>query len=79
MIDGPWKTREAFTVSPLSDAFSEDRGSIVRYLMKEIGCFPTSILLNVRGELNFEELENLGWCTLGDLNMGDERLWLIDG
>jgi hypothetical protein len=48
---------------PAVRRFSEDRGSIVRYLMKEIGCFPTSIRLNVRGELNFEELEDLGWCT----------------
>jgi len=64
---------------PAVRRFSEDRGSIVRYLMKEIGCFPTSILLNVRGELSFEELEDLGWCTLGELNMGDERLWIIDG
>jgi DGQHR domain-containing protein len=64
---------------PLVKRFSEGKGSIVRYLMKEIGCFPTSILLNVRGELSFEEGEDMGWCTLGDLDIGDEELWLIDG
>lgn len=64
---------------PLVKRFSEGKGSIVRYLMKEIGCFPTSILLNVRGELNFEEGEDMGWCTLGDLDIGNEELWLIDG
>jgi hypothetical protein len=38
---------------PEERRFSEGRGSIVRYLMKEIGCFPTSVLLNVRGDLEF--------------------------
>ncbi len=64
---------------PKERRFSEGRGPIVRYLMKEIGCFPTSVLLNVRGELGFDEVQDLGWCTLGDLDIGDERLWLIDG
>ena len=64
---------------PEERRFSERRGSIVRYLMKEMGCFPSSILLNVRGELSFEEDEDFGWCSLGELDIGDERLWLIDG
>jgi DGQHR domain-containing protein len=64
---------------PEERRFSEGRGSIVRYLMKEIGCFPTSVLLNVRGELAFEEDDDLGWCALGELDIGEERLWLIDG
>lgn len=58
----------------------EGRGSAVRYLMKELGCFPTSVLLNVRGEIGFESKEDLGWCTRGELVVDeDERLWLIDG
>ena len=64
---------------PEARRFSEGRGSIVRYLMKEIGCFPTSVLLNVRGELAFEENDDLGWFALGDLDIGEEKLWLIDG
>jgi len=64
---------------PEERRFSEGRGSIVRYLMKEIGCFPTSVLLNVRGNLEFNANQDLGWCALGDLDIGDERLWLIDG
>lgn len=64
---------------PEEGRFSEGRGSIVRYLMKEIGCFPTSVLLNVRGELAFQEDDDLGWCALGELDIGEERLWLIDG
>jgi DGQHR domain-containing protein len=64
---------------PEERRFSERRGSIVRYLLKEMGCFPTSILINVRGELSFEEDEDFGWCSLGELDIGEERLWLIDG
>ena len=44
-----------------------------------MGCFPTSILINVRGDLSFEEDEDFGWCSLGELDIGEERLWLIDG
>jgi DGQHR domain-containing protein len=64
---------------PEERRFTERRGSIVRYLIKEMGCFPTSILLNVRGELTYEEDEDFGWCSLGELDIGEERLWLIDG
>ncbi|MCD6263027.1 DGQHR domain-containing protein [Candidatus Bathyarchaeota archaeon] len=56
------------------------RGSPVRYLLRELGCFPTSILVNVRGDLRFEAEEDLGWCRVGDLVIGEEEtLWLIDG
>lgn len=64
---------------PEESRFSERRGSIVRYLLKELGCFPTSVLLNVRGDLSFEETDDLGWCIPGELDIGDEKLWLIDG
>jgi len=65
---------------PAKSRFGKKRGSIDRYLLRELGCFPTSIVLNVRGELSFEETQDLGWCSLGDLEFGDEeRLWLIDG
>jgi DGQHR domain-containing protein len=65
---------------PAEGRFGKKRGSIERYLLRELGCFPTSILLNVRGELDFEATADLGWCSLGDLEFGDdERLWLIDG
>jgi DGQHR domain-containing protein len=65
---------------PAESRFGKKRGSIDRYLLRELGCFPTSIVLNVRGEMSFEETSDLGWCSLGDLEFGDEeRLWLIDG
>ena len=38
---------------PEERRFRDGRGSIVQYLMKEYGSFPTSILLNIRGELPF--------------------------
>ena len=65
---------------PLESRFGKNRGSIVRYLLRELGCFPTSITLNVRGDLRFEQTSDLGWCSLGDLEFDDdERLWLIVG
>ena len=55
------------------------RGSALRYLMRELGCFPTSILLNVRGELIFREEWSSGPLALEELHIDDEPLWLIDG
>ncbi len=47
--------------------------------MKEMGCFPTSILVNVRGDLSFEGSTDMGWCSYGKLRIEDEALWFIDG
>jgi len=71
---------EGYQRLPDERRLSRGRGSAVRYLMKELGCFPTSVLLNVRGDLSFEAEFDLGWCALGELTVGDEeRLWIIDG
>ena len=71
---------EGYQRLPDERRLSGGRGSVVRYLMKELGCFPTSVLLNVRGDLSFETELDLGWCALGEVTIGDdEKLWLIDG
>ncbi len=64
---------------PSLSRLRDGRGSAVRYLVKEMGCFPTSILVNVRGELTFTPERDLGWCAYGKLDTGDERFWLMDG
>lgn len=46
---------------------------------REMGCFPTSILVNIRGDAKFREEASLGWCSIGRLDVGEERFWLIDG
>ena len=71
---------EGYQRLPDERRLSWGRGSAVRYLMRELGCFPTSVLLNVRGELSFEGEFDLGWCILGELTIDDDsKLWLIDG
>ncbi len=64
---------------PEASRLRDKRGGVLRYLLREIGCFPTSILLNVRGDARFTPERDLGWCSLGKLDVGEERLWLIDG
>jgi len=51
---------------------------ISRYLTDEAGLFPTSILLNARGEIKFEQQEENG---IGKLIIPPESLplWLVDG
>ena len=78
-----WTTKnvEGYQRLPDERRLSEGaKGSAVRYLMREMGCFPTSILLNVRGNLIFQDESDIGWCSYGELTVNDgERLWLIDG
>jgi DGQHR domain-containing protein len=58
---------------------SDKRGGVLGYLLREIGCFPTSILLNVRGEAHFTPDGEERWSTRGRLDIGEETLWVIDG
>jgi DGQHR domain-containing protein len=55
------------------------RGAILRYLMRELGCFPSSVLLNVRGEVSFAPDKTLDWYSRGILNIDEKELWVIDG
>jgi len=64
---------------PAANRLGDKRGGALRYLLREIGCFPTSILLNIRGEIGFKPEGEEGWCTCGRLDLGEERLWVIDG
>ena len=64
---------------PVASRLSDKRGGALRYLFREIGCFPTSILLNVRGEIGFKPDGEGDWQTRGRLDIGDEKLWVIDG
>jgi len=65
---------------PQDNRFKQKRGSIVRYLTKDQGCFPTSILINVRGNLTYTMEQDLGWSSIGCLEIDDsEKLWLLDG
>ena len=55
------------------------RGSAVRYIIKEYGWFPSSIVINVRGKVTFSSDRDWGWCSRGTLDTGRSELWLIDG
>jgi len=60
--------------------FTDARGSIIRYLTKEKGGFPTSILVNIREGLTFTEEQDYGCFSIGELEIDDnEKLWLLDG
>lgn len=54
------------------------RGSAVRYLIRELGCFPTSILLNVRGETSFTEEKTHAGFSVGTLDTQSDEFWIID-
>jgi len=64
---------------PSERRLSFNRGSVVRYLVKELGCFPTSVLVNIRGDVGYEKASDMGWLSHGTLDTGDNRFWIIDG
>jgi len=86
-IDRWTKTnREGYQRLPeLSRIGSEKRkGSLIYYLMEEMGSFPTSILVNIRGEkgnINFKPEDKItDHIVIGELEIPDEEpFWLIDG
>lgn len=73
--------RQGYQRPPKEARFGSGKGSIVRYLLEEIGAFPTSVLINVRGSLKFavrnEISDNMafGELTIPD----DEPFWIVDG
>jgi len=62
---------------PLKDSRIRE---IKHYLLKEIGTFPTSVLANVRGELQAKTTKKLGEnCELCEISIPEKSLWVIDG
>lgn len=67
---------------PPSEArFGTGRGSIVRYLLNELGSFPTSILINIRGKLDYQPIRKLtSAIELGEIDIAStETPIVIDG
>lgn len=64
---------------PSANRFKNARGSILRYLTKEMGCFPSSILLNCRGKVDFVPERAKMNYILGELSLNMEEVWVIDG
>lgn len=77
------ENREGYQRPPSEGRFGMGKGSIVRYLLKELGAFPTSVLLNVRelkGKIRFEVKHKNNGIEFGELIIPDgEPLWIIDG
>jgi len=54
--------------------------SLLKYMVKGMGIFPNSIIVNVREPLKFtEEKCLLDNCLYGTLDLGESEFWLIDG
>jgi hypothetical protein len=62
---------EGYQRMPSESRLKDRRGSPLRYLVREWGCFPTSILLNVRGDVRYVKENDMGWFSYGMLDTGD--------
>jgi len=75
------ENKQGYQRAPSEPRFGTGRGSIVRYLLKELGAFPTSILINIRGDMKFElkrkisDNVEIGEVTISD----DDKPIIIDG
>ncbi|MFH2111040.1 MAG: DGQHR domain-containing protein [Candidatus Bathyarchaeota archaeon] len=60
--------------------FEWSQKSLLKYMIKGLGIFPNSIIVNVREPLKFnEESALLDNCLYGTLDIGESEFWLIDG
>jgi DGQHR domain-containing protein len=74
-------SRTGYQRAPSEERFGTGRGSIVNYLLEELGAFPTSVLINIRGELKFEPKSKISDnIEFGEVIIPDnEKPILIDG
>jgi DGQHR domain-containing protein len=75
------ENREGYQRAPSEARFGAGRGSIVRYLLNELGAFPTSVLISARGDLKFEAKNKVhDNIEFGELSIADNiKLVIIDG
>jgi len=73
--------REGYQRPPSESRLKPKKGSIIKYILDELGVFPTSVLLNVREELEFKEKSKVSEnIVYGELVLPDNiTLWIIDG
>ncbi len=74
--------KEGYQRPPSESRLRPKKGSVVRYLLQELGVFPTSVLLNVRDKsLAFiPEKRITDKIEFGTLRIDDKsKLWIIDG
>jgi len=73
--------KSGYQRQPKETRFGTGRGSIVRYLIEEMGAFPTSVLLNVRGNIKYQPKTKINdFMDFGELTVSDdEKLYIIDG
>jgi DGQHR domain-containing protein len=73
--------KSGYQRSTIESRFGSGRGSIVRYLMNELGAFPTSVLINIRSDVEFHSKTKIGEnIEIGELIFpDDEQPIIIDG
>jgi len=75
------ENRYGYQRPPLESRFGKGRGSIIRYLLSELGAFPTSVLINIRGDLVYNsKVKITDEMELGEVMIpeGSEMI-IIDG
>jgi len=75
------ENRDGYQRPPVESRFGSGRGSITRYLLSELGSFPTSILLNTREDIKFNPISKISeTIEFGDLEIPENvKFSIIDG
>ncbi len=73
--------KRGYQRDPSPARFGTGRGSIIRYLLNELGAFPTSILINFRGKIDYQPTKKINsTIELGEIDIAsDEIPIIIDG
>jgi DGQHR domain-containing protein len=75
------QNKRGYQRPPSESRLGTGRGSIVTYLLDELGAFPTSVLVNIRGEMAFRPVKKITQnMELGEIEFSDAEIpVVIDG
>ena len=59
--------------------FTWTKNSLLKFMIKGMGVFPTPIVVNLRKPVTFVLDSTFDYFEIGKINIGDQEMWIVDG
>ena len=59
--------------------FQWTKNSLLKFMIKGMGVFPTPIVVNLRKPVNFIQDSSFEYFEIGKIDVGDQEMWVVDG
>lgn len=59
--------------------FQWTKNSLLKFMIKGMGVFPTPIIVNLRKQVNFIQDSSFGFFEIGKIDVGNQEMWVVDG